>query len=189
VWKLVIAGAAVTLAAACSSQSPTPKPTTGGAAKSVEDVEGAFDSSPGSTPPAGQDPSGPAVRVGETQRIGDLELTVSRAKSAGTAKKLFQGVYRAENRFLITPVAMKNVGKKPFSMMKFVTTATLTDSAGATYNINTDVSSTQTVRATPSGFSWDINPSSKGKVVLVFDIPKDVDPVSIAVDGIATIQF
>lgn len=127
--------------------------------------------------------------MGETKRIGDLELTISQAKSASTAKKLFEGVYRAENRFVITPVAMKNVGKKPFSMMTFVTEATLTDSSGAIYNIATDISSTQTVRATPNGFSWEINPSSKGKVVLVFDIPKDADPVSIAVDGIATIQF
>lgn len=172
------------LVASCSSQPVSSKPADG-SAKPIQEVSGAFDSAPTAT--ASPTPALPEVRVGETGRADGLELSVEQAKSAATVKKLFTGAYRAEGRFVIVPVAIKNVGKEPFSMLGFMS-ATLTDGSGATYNLAGQMSSDQTIRA-KSGFSWEINPSSKGKVVLVFDLPKEAQPSVITVNDIVTIRF
>ncbi|WP_289008135.1 DUF4352 domain-containing protein [uncultured Thermomonospora sp.] len=182
--KCVVAGAAVVLVAACGSQEEArraaPAP-----ARPIQEVGGVYDASP--TPAPFPNPTLPQVQVGETGRAGDLELSVEEAKAATTARKLFSGVHRAQGRFVIVPVTMKNLGKEPFSMLEFME-ATLTDVSGATYNQAREVASDQSIRGT-SNFNWEINPSSKGKVVLVFDLPKEVQPSFITVEGIATIRF
>ncbi len=146
----------------------------GGGSESASNSQAASEGS-GTTQTASENKSDELAKIGTPVRDGKFEFTV---KSLECGKTSVGGEYlnkTAQGQFCLLNVTVKNIGNEPQSL--FSDNQYLFNSQNQKYSAD----STATLYAAPDGNdSWysEINPGNSVEGSIVFDVPKDVTPVS-----------
>ncbi len=120
-----------------------------------------------------------AAGVNEAVDAGDLQYTVTKVQS-GVAKVGDQYAHQeAQGQFVLVSVSVKNTGKSSTTFDSSL--AKLYDKDANEYSA--DSGAAFYANKNTSTFLEQVNPGNTVKGVLVFDIPKDVQPTQLGVRG------
>ena len=121
--------------------------------------------------------TGKTVGLNQKFKVGDrLEARVTRVQ---TGLKKVGNAYsdaRAQGQYVTITVSVRNVGKKPDSLMSVL--VTLNDNKDSSYDQDVQAEVWANFGGGKSALA-NVNPGSTAKNVYVFDIPKNVKPTTV----------